>query len=176
MQDIGKQQKRSVGLCLCAMNEPRQPVTSGPDRARNGGRRKVIDRTWWFRLGSQFSRFTLVGVVGTAIHYGVMGLLVELKGIPAVRASAAGFLISAFVSYWLNYRITFSSSIDHRIALPRFLTIGLVGLGLNSVVVGSIVALPSVHWLRAQIVATAIVLSWNFIANRCWTFAGESIV
>jgi putative flippase GtrA len=29
---------------------------------------------------------------------------------------------------------------------------------------------PGLHYLAAQVVATAFVLVWNFAANRLWTF------
>jgi putative flippase GtrA len=88
-----------------------------------------------------------------------------------VPASAAGFLSSAIVSYLLNYRITFSSSMEHRVALPRFLAVGTVGLGLNSLLVGLLTGPVRLHWLVAQATATTIVLCWNFAANRIWTFS-----
>lgn len=122
------------------------------------------------RLVRQFSQFSAVGVVGTIIHYGVMAVLVEPLHVHPVPGSAAGFLASAVVSYLLNYRITFSSSMQHHKALPRFLAVGTVGLGINSALVGVLTGQAALHWLAAQLVATSIVLCWNFAANRIWTF------
>jgi putative flippase GtrA len=63
---------------------------------------------------------------------------------------------------------------QHRFALPRFLAVGTIGLALNSLLVGALTGPVKLHWLAAQIVATSIVLCWNFGANRVWTFAGHS--
>jgi putative flippase GtrA len=125
------------------------------------------------RLTRQFSTFTLVGVFGTIAHYAVMAALVEGFGVHPVPATAAGFLSSAILSYALNYRITFASSMDHRRALPMFLLVGSVGLALNAMLVGLLTGPAHLHWLLAQAMATATVLCWNFAANRRWTFAAD---
>ena len=123
------------------------------------------------RLAQQFSTFALVGVVGTIVHYGVMGVLIEIFSVLPVPASATGFLSSAIVSYLLNYRLTFASSMEHRKALPRFLAVGTVGLGMNSVLVGILTGPVGLHWVIGQAGATLTVLCWNFFANRRWTFS-----
>jgi len=122
------------------------------------------------RAARQFSVFSLVGVVGTLVHYLVMAVLIEVFFVAPVPSSSIGFLTSAFVSYLLNYRITFSSRARHRLALPRFLIVGTIGLTLNSLLVGILTGPASLHWLIAQVVATLTVLCWNFAANFVWTF------
>lgn len=123
------------------------------------------------KIARQFSAFSMVGVVGTAVHYGVMALLVEAASWQPAPGSAGGFLASAIVSYWLNYKLTFSSGIAHHRALPKFLLVGSVGLALNTVLVGLLTGYGGFHWLAAQLVATFTVLCWNFGANLLWTFS-----
>jgi putative flippase GtrA len=122
-------------------------------------------------LAGQFSKFSLVGVVGTISHYSVMALLIEVVDVDPVPATVVGFLASAIVSYFLNYRITFVSTADHAQALPRFIAVGTVGLGMNAALVGVLTGIAAVHWLIAQMIATLTVLCWNFVANRVWTFS-----
>ena len=121
-------------------------------------------------LARQFSRFSLVGVVATIVHYSLMALLVELLAVHPVVATAVAFLTALAVSYVLNYKITFKSTSRHRAALPRFATVGTVGLALNSLLVAALTGPADLHWLPAQMVTTLIVLCWNFGANRLWTF------
>jgi len=118
--------------------------------------------------------FSLVGVVGTATHYAVLFVLAGPLAVHPVPASAAGFVCGAIVNYALNYRITFSSAKDHSKALPQFLAVATVGLGLNSALMGWLTGRPGFHWFIAQVVATAVVLCWNFAANRLWTFSGNA--
>jgi putative flippase GtrA len=119
-------------------------------------------------LVSQFILFSAVGAVGTAAHFILLILLVQLLAVPPVPASMAGFVCGALVNYTLNYRITFRSSAPHISALPRFLAVAAAGFCLNTI----IMALVTVwlHYLLAQAVATVCVLAWNFFCNRCWTF------
>jgi putative flippase GtrA len=151
----------------------RPSVTPSKPRTEHGaaGRRDTKAAAALGEIAQQFSKFTLVGVVGTVIHYGVLGLLAGILYVHPVPASAAGFITSAVISYLLNYRITFSSSMDHRKALPRFLAVGTIGLGLNSLLVGWLPELLRIHWFFAQVVATLVVLCWNFAINRFWTFS-----
>lgn len=123
------------------------------------------------RLAGQFSRFTGVGVVGTAVHYGVMAVMIQLLGFSPLPSTTVGFIVSAVISYFLNHRITFSSTASHTVALPRFLAAGTVGLGINALLVGLLTGPMGWHWFVAQLVASAIVLCWNFTANRLWTFS-----
>lgn len=122
------------------------------------------------RLAGQFSRFTLVGVLGTAVHYGVMFFMILALRIPPLPATCTGFITSAIFSYLLNRRITFSSTVTHSVALPKFLAVGTVGLAINASLVGVLTGPVDWHWFPAQLCASAIVLCWNFAANRIWTF------
>ena len=58
---------------------------------------------------------------------------------------------------------------SNRAALPRFAAVATVGAAINTVIVGSLFA-AGLHYLVAQVAATAIVLAWNFLANKYWTF------
>jgi len=125
-------------------------------------------------IARQFWTFSLVGVVGTATHYAILIVLAGALAVHPVPASAGAFVCGAIVNYALNYRITFSSAKDHSKALPQFLAVATVGLGLNSVLMGWLTGRAGLHWFMAQVVATIVVLCWNFAANRLWTFSGDS--
>ncbi len=45
-----------------------------------------------------------------------------------------------------------------------------VGLGLNAGVMELAVEVIGSHYLMGQVVATALVLIWNFIVNKMWSF------
>ncbi len=56
-------------------------------------------------ISSEFFRFVIVGVIATAIHYGVYLLLNRV--IPANPAYAAGYIISFLCNFFLSSRFTF---------------------------------------------------------------------
>lgn len=119
----------------------------------------------------QFLTFASVGAVSTAIHYLVLIALVRLGAMSAVLASVLGFAAGAASNYWLNYRVTFRSSRRHRDALSSFMLVAGTGLVLNTLIMATFVQRLGVHYLVSQVVATVLVLIWNFLANRAWTFS-----
>jgi putative flippase GtrA len=96
--------------------------------------------------------------------------MVRILGANPVFASSCGYVISALLNYYLNHRLTFRSAQSHGRALPRFAVIGAVGLLINSTMVWALSERAPLPYLAAQIIATAVVLVWNFSANKKWTF------
>jgi putative flippase GtrA len=121
-------------------------------------------------LAWQFINFVGVGFVSAVGHYGLLIGLVQLAGVPAVPASAAGALLGAWINYTLNYRFTFRSTKRHREAVLKFAVIAAVGLVLNTVFMWIGVELIGAHYLLSQIVTTGLVVIWSFAGNRYWTF------
>ena len=122
------------------------------------------------RTASQFLRFATVGGIATAIHYLILIALVHGANMNAVWASSTGFVVSAVFNYLLNYRFTFQSSVEHRGAIIKFFIVASVGLALNSIVMQISTEYAGMHYLIAQLLATGLVLLWNFSGNRLWTF------
>jgi putative flippase GtrA len=129
-----------------------------------------------FEVGIQFIRFAAVGVIGTLGHYVVLVVLVHLVGSDPVLASAAGAAVGAILNYSLNYRFTFNSNEQHRIALPRFLIVMAVGFNLNLIIMYVGVDTLRIHYLVVQVFATGVVLLWNFTGNRLWTFKDDKFL
>jgi putative flippase GtrA len=120
-------------------------------------------------LLARFLRFTLVGSVATAIQYAVLVLLVHGTKADPIWASAAGFVVSAFANYFINYRYTFCSRQRHAAALTKFSVLASIGLFLNAAIMSGLIH-SGLHYFPAQIVATVVVLLWNFSGNSAWTF------
>lgn len=121
-------------------------------------------------LLTKFVKFTGVGAIGTLVHYGILILLVQSISLDAVLASTAGFLAGAFTNYLLNYHYTFSSNKLHRETITKFFAVSLAGMLLNAMIMSVCTDMFDLHYLLAQILATGLVLIWNFSANHAWTF------
>lgn len=119
---------------------------------------------------NQLVRFTLVGGIGTSAHYIVLVVLVSGFGVNPILGSTAGFLVGMITNYVLNRRFTFNSQRSHRETLWRFGTVVLVGIGINTVIMALLTEGMKLHYLLAQLVATALTLSWNFVGSRYWAF------
>ena len=118
----------------------------------------------------QFLIFAAVGVVGTIGHYVALVVLVSVGGVDPVISSALGFVVGAMINYWLNYHVTFKSTLLHTETVWKFFSVAAVGLLLNTLLMGLLVSMLRVHYLFGQVVTTGIVLLWNYLANRHWTF------
>jgi putative flippase GtrA len=111
----------------------------------------------------------MVGAVATGIQYVLLFMLVHWFAFDPVWASAAGFIVSAFANYFLNYRFTFRSNQRHGPAILKFMILAGIGLILNSIVMQALTKV-GLHYLIAQMAATAGVLFSNFVGNSLWTF------
>ncbi len=118
----------------------------------------------------QFIRFACVGACGTAVHYALLVVLVEVLGMQPVVATTAGFAAGAGINYVLNRLVTFRSRTSHAAAVPKFMAIALSGAVANALLMWLLSTQLHWHYLLAQLLATGIVLCWNFIGNRYWTF------
>ena len=118
----------------------------------------------------RFARFAVVGGAATAFQYIVLVACVRELSVAPVVASGIGFALSSLLNYYLNYRLTFRSSQAHSSAMPRFLLIAGIGLGANSLAMWALTKQGHVQYLAAQLIATTLVLLWNYTANRRWTF------
>jgi len=115
--------------------------------------------------------YALVGVLATAVHYLVLVTLVELAGVPAGLAAAAGATAGALAAYAGNRRYTFASNAAHARALPRFLAVAALGAATSAALVFAGTEWLGLHYLIPQAAATGIVLVAGFTLNRRWTFA-----
>lgn len=120
----------------------------------------------------QFLRYALTGGLATVTHYLVLMALVEGLRVAPPWAAAAGALCGAVVAYAGNRRFTFADSgTSHARALPRFALVALFGAALNGIIVGMGIHSLGLHYLLAQLLATATVLVLGFRLNKAWSFA-----
>ena len=119
---------------------------------------------------AHFAIFLLIGAMGTAVHFVVLAWLSEGFDLGPVMASQVGALAGAAVNYVLNHRVNYRSGRSHLHTGPRFATVVVVGFLVNGLCMVLATRMWGWHYLPAQILATAVVLGWNFAANHWWTF------
>ncbi|MDR3573517.1 MAG: GtrA family protein [Anaerolineaceae bacterium] len=124
----------------------------------------------------RFLRFMIVGAGGTIIDFSILSLL-KLLGLPTLPANTISYLTGVINNFYWNRRWTFSETRAQRWdkQFVQFLVVSLVGLLLND---GLVVLLetPFNVWfgrwgyIPAKVIATGVVVFWNYIGNRLWTF------
>lgn len=116
-----------------------------------------------------FLRFAMVGALATAVHYSVLIAMTELGGAHPVFATVCGFFAGAVVSYVLNRRYTFAAKPAFGKGLAKYLLVIGIGAVINAGIVAAFVA-SGIHYMIGQVIATGLVLIWNFGAARVFVF------
>ena len=121
-------------------------------------------------LARQFRNFVGVGVAAAVVHYGLLIGLVETGTLSPVPATLVGYGGGGLVSYAFNRSLTYESQRPHAEATWRFVIVALIGFGLTWLFMQLFTGRLGVPYLPAQLATTGIVLFWNFVANKLWTF------
>lgn len=132
-------------------------------------------------FATKFLKFGVVGASGAVIDFGLTALCKGILGMPGLLANAIGFTLAATSNYFLNRVWTWRSTSKHMgIEYAKFFFVSLAGLGINSLIVlllRDVSVVPRLvettldwdFWV-AKIIATAVVMVWNFLANNFFTF------
>lgn len=127
----------------------------------------------------RFSRFLTVGAVGTLLDFTLLTLL-KLAGMPTLPANTLSFTAGLINNFTWNRLWTFGggTSPNWRKQFAQFTLVSLIGLALNNLIVltleaplGTLFGQPAWGYLPAKLLATALVVFWNYFANRKWTFS-----
>ncbi len=121
----------------------------------------------------QTVRYGLVGASSTAvdwlIYYGLT------RSVPQLRewylaANVCSFSLAVIWGYLMHRRFTFRAGGAHRHQFPKFLTVTLIGLGINSATLHVGVAVLGLYDLTAKVAAVGVTAVWNYLGQRFWTF------
>lgn len=154
------------------MDEISQNPNSNPSQTKVG------------QVAGQFVRFAVVGVVNTAINFAVLNLLSHLTGIKSgphvIYLTVIAFAVALANSYFMNDYWVFKDEGHHEGGrkFSLFLTVSLIGAGLNSLVVYLVTTfvhpmfgLSETLWLNfANLCGVGVGLVWNFIGYKIFVF------
>ncbi|MFA7685578.1 MAG: glycosyltransferase [Candidatus Gracilibacteria bacterium] len=119
----------------------------------------------------QFIKYCIVGGLNTFIDIGALYLFVEYLKIAVIPSSVLSFIIAVANSFLMNKLWTFKDkSTNYRKQFIKFLIVSIIGLGLNTAFMFTFVSLLSMWYILSKIITSLIVLTWNFLVNRFWTF------
>lgn len=119
-------------------------------------------------ITKQFSHFFIVGALSALVQFTILIGLVEFFFLKPILASTIGYITGAVVNYTLNHYFTFKSNFSHKKALARFTLNSLFGLFLNFILMK--ILLVHFTYILSQILAAGVILFWNFLIHRYWTF------
>ncbi len=138
---------------------------------------------------TRFLKFSVVGVTGAVVDFGLLYLLHPVLGLHLALANSISFTCAVINNFTWNRYWTYPDSRSKPLSgqLVQFFAVNLVGWGINTGILLLLspplsalaegVALEGgpdlAHKLgynAAKVVATGVVLFWNFFINRFWTY------
>lgn len=147
----------------------------------------------------RFTKFVIVGTIGFVLDFGTLTFLIEVVNLPGlvaentpfsagvglVVANTISFSLAVLSNFTLNRYWTYpeSRTKKKRLQLPQFTLVSIVGLILNNAIfalttppfnnlLDTLEFIPDSidGYMPAKILATVVVLFWNFFVNRYWTY------
>jgi putative flippase GtrA len=141
---------------------------------------KIWSRRWKREIG-RFLRFAVVGSWGFIVDFSILNLLLFGAHFPAWLANTCSFTIAVLNTFTFNRIWTFPESRQRSAhhQLVQFFLVNLAGYTINQLVFLGSHGLVWGHlfnatfaWNFAKATASLVALSWNFSANRLWTWRG----
>lgn len=123
-------------------------------------------------LARELSRFGVVGLAATGLHFGLLTLLVERAGLPAPLANGAAFLCALTVTYFGQALWVFPgrSRPGVRRMLRFALSLGL-GLAANVAIMALSTGVLGLGYQAGFLLGVVLVPALSFVVNRFWVFA-----
>ena len=140
-----------------------------------------------------------MGTWGFIVDFGTLTFLIEVVELPRlvventpfsatvglVLANSISFSLAVLSNFTLNRYWTYpeSRSKRKRVQLPQFALVSIIGLFLNNLIFALttplfdqlLASLSDPAWIDgyvpAKMLATVVVLFWNFFVNRYWTYS-----
>ena len=132
----------------------------------------MADKEKYRALAVQLLKYGVVGGVSFIVDYGSLWLLTEVAGLHHLVSAAIAFILGLTCNYLISTAWVFGESRLRSTAaeFSAFALIGVVGLGLNELIMWLCVDEGGQHYMIAKLVSTAIVFFWNFFARRFLLF------
>ncbi len=119
-------------------------------------------------LLDQIIKFGFVGGLAFVIDYAVLIILKECFGVDVLIAAALAFSISVVFNYIASIKWVFN--VDENKSKKRnfilFIIFSVIGLGLTELIMHLGVNVLNCNYLIVKILATAIVMVFNFITRK----------
>lgn len=118
----------------------------------------------------QLFRYAFVGGLAFIVDFSLLALLTEWVDMPYLLSACFGFIGGLTANYLMSIRWVFnkhtSDSKDAFVDFILFAAIGVVGLGLNALIMWIATEEFESHYLISKIISTIIVFGWNFLGRR----------
>jgi putative flippase GtrA len=122
---------------------------------------------------SQLLLSVVTSLLSFGLDFGVLALLTEVVRLHYLVSAALSFTLGTTMSYALSILFVFDL---RRYASPAleygvFVLVGVVGLGLNELLLWTLTDVLGIYYLVSKIAAASLVFFWNFGARKLILFS-----
>jgi putative flippase GtrA len=126
-------------------------------------------------LAVQIVRYLFVGGLAFLADFGALFVLTEVCHLHYLQSAAIAFLLGTAVNYVLSVAWVFKVRVvkSSHVEFLLFALIGLVGLGMNQLLIWVLTDGLNLFYLHAKLITTALILGWNFGARKLLLFTSS---
>lgn len=125
--------------------------------------KKILEK----KIIRQILKFGVVGGLAFVIDYVLLYSLTEFLNIHYLISSIISFSISVIFNYILSIKWVFDVNKKQDVKeFIIFIILSVIGLGINSLIMYTMVDLMNVYYMASKIVSTAVVMVYNFITRK----------
>jgi len=116
----------------------------------------------------QLFRYFFVGGAAFIVDFGSLFIFTEFLGIYYLISAAIAFILGLIANYILSLSWVFNKRTlnNRKLEFGIFALIGIVGLGLNEMLIYFFTDYLQLYYLLSKIIAAIIILFWNFFARK----------
>jgi putative flippase GtrA len=124
----------------------------------------------------ELPQYFLVSCCALATDTGVLLLLNSVFKVPYLLAATTSFIAGGGVSYVLSVRLVWKTdqAASRSFEVTLFILLGLVGLGINAVIMLAVVSGLDAPVIVAKGVAAGFTFICNYYLRRRWVFPGAT--
>lgn len=125
----------------------------------------------------EFVRYCIVGFLATVIDFTVLILLVEKFKLGVIVSATISFLSAATIVFFLHKYWVFNNHIGCiQLQYLKYLIIVTIGLLFNTAGMFYFYRILGLWYLVAKVFTTSIVVFWNYLGNKYWSFRQRKTV
>lgn len=117
-------------------------------------------------------KYLLGSVIAFVIDYASLWVLTQVLEANYIASVAVSFLLGGVFLYWYSIKWVFTerSVIQRKHEISLFILIGVIGLGLNALLIMLAVEYLYWHVMLAKLMASAFTLVFNFVFRKLILF------